>query len=562
MSFGSILPSLYSQLKQSALSLESIQRELGCDNNESSIQVLEDNLSIYLSKNFFPLASIATEVLAFAYFEMNDYEKWISYSLKCISPLYQRYLKNDKIENAFLEKLAKIDRELEININEDSGLPFTFKMGFLNPEYNPKRDVDIVLNITSELNSDCKIEDLEVEIDHSQMGKQKFNLLDFVEFNNNQKFIKSTIKVPINKPGKIAIKGVCFKFNNVKINLFKIYRTDFSKALILPYDSECNFQVISPKIGIVNIEYPIKIIMTGIPLNSESLKLSIFVNDNTKVIGSSVHEIKNPKNSDEYTFEVISSKSLENTLKVKWELCVDSVESKAEKIISIMFWEPFIVNYKLFNYDRYPISLKNRPILSRNHKYILVNTFEYNLPSKAVLTQLKQIPNEGIIFDPVDFDLPIDLLATEAFTNGIFIEITDNIESSGPLGNCQIVYNIEGYSNDIIFNAELPSIKIDIKYAEIKVEMQNTPKLNEELQLLLNIDCFNSIEAVLTVSESENYLFSGTNSFNVNIQKGSKLQLTLSIIPTKIGRIIIPLFLVDKNDVIIWDNNVQIDVVN
>ncbi|KAH0789617.1 hypothetical protein GPJ56_006469 [Histomonas meleagridis] len=559
--FGFILNKILTTYNEGGdkFSADFVKTELNVDSIESAIDTLEKYKESYALGNFHPLAAAISEILILLYKEIGNTEKCIKYTLKCISPLYRRYI-TSKIEENFIQQLSNLNCEIKLEITEDSGVPFDFKLGFESPTFPPSKDSSILLKVFSNLNCNCQIKDFTVLAEHSQCGIQRLSLGNEINFTNSETNFIAKIPITIRKPGKMTIKSISFIIGQITIELTKFYLIGFPESTILPYDSECDLHIVKPDFGVVNADYPIKLLISGIPKSASSLILSVEADRTVTFIEPPKIEIKEPDSSIEHIFRARSNKKQETSVRLNWSIEADSVTSEFNETINIIFWIPFFISFKLFGEDRYPISLKTQPTLSRNHKFILVITFEYNLPSSSTITDLKALPSEGVSLDPVDFDLPLNILSSEAFTTAIFIELTDTAVD-GPLGRYEITYEVEGYDEPLKYSFEMPQIKIETKFVNVSIVAPEEVEANKQSQITLKIECLNSIDADLILSESNGFSIVGEHNVELNLKEGETQNVNVTFCPNKIGTVQVPLFLVDKNKVMIWDANVNVRVI-
>ena len=83
---------------------------------------------------------------------------------------------------------------------------------------------------------------------------------------------------------------------------------------------------------------------------------------------------------------------------------------------------------------------------------------------------------------------------------------------------------------------------------------------NSENQLVLEIKGLDATDATFDVSTGEDYKVVGDFKKNINLQPNETESVTVVFTPLKSGKIELHPYLIDKNDIVLWETSIPIDV--
>ncbi|OHT04888.1 hypothetical protein TRFO_27495 [Tritrichomonas foetus] len=565
LQFGTSLSNILSALTNSNYSdIEPIKTELKAESIESALKLLETKLIFFSSCNFHPISASITKILAFAYHVRNENEKFILYGFKCISPLYQRFLSSE-LQSVFLKTLPSCPA-ITVDISQISSFPFDISAGFANMMSSPSDDVSFLLTVRSLLEYEVTFDSISVTVDHTKDKSSTHQILGQTTLERHQR-VKQYPTLPIHRPGVVTINSISFKLHEIVLNVKIFKEIGYHKTSIKPYDTECKFEIIQPDFGVTNVDFPLKIKCDNIPEGAESFIIEAIINSEPptctiKEINDLQFKetIENPPKLIEKTLLLNSPKKCNVNISIQWSLIYETVNTTHENTFSVHFSDSFATTFKLFGPDRTPINLKNSPVLCTDQQYILVTTFEYNLPVQSTITELHPIPAScDVKLDQVIFDVPLDVLTSEAFTSVCYLTFTDNAKS-GSLGKYTMKYKVND-SNDVLeYDVILPNINIKEKVVDIEILTPEEIIENVKSQLTLNIKGLLPTNAVLDISADDNYKIVGDFKKNISLQQNETDSIQISFIPTHTGKVTLHPFIVDNNEIVLWESAFSVDV--
>lgn len=569
--FGKSLSNVLAQLaKSNYTSIDMIPHELQTNSIDSALALLESRLKYFDSYNFHPISASITKILAFAYHLQNDNEKFVKYGFRCISPLYQRFLATT-IQEVFLNQLPYCS-QLTIQLTENSSFPFDVSSGFINQFSLPSDNVEHVLLIRSLLEYDISFDSISVTVNHTQINLSSHQISDKISLTKHQK-IKFNTQLPVHTPGLLTISYVTFQIHQISVNLKIFKHSGYQQTTIRPYDTECKFQIIHSDFAVTNVDYPLQIKCENIPKGAQSFRIEAKLQSNNSLVTFSnttdnqpttkvTETFDIPSNSIEKTFYIKSAEECNVNVNVRWSLLYETVDTSHDNNFDFMFKKSFFPSFKLFNTDRSPINLKSPPTLSTDQQYILVTTFEYNLPVSSTILKLEPTPldSSSIFLKQVPFDVPLEVLTSEAFASVCFLTFSETAQN-GSLGQYFLEYQVNNDDTVLTFKVDLPVIHIKEKFIDVKTSTSTVEEQDENVhQLVLDIKCLKTINATLDIPITDDFRIVGEYKRNIEMNPEQTESIAVRFVPTKSGKIQLHPVVVGQDGIILWESIVSSDV--
>ena len=526
---------------------------------DSAVKELQPFLDFFGPTNFHPILAHVTRILMILERERGDVKVFVEYAFRCISPVYSRFLPRETQE-WIVKAMAEVG-PVAIEISSAEQSPFDVSVGLLNMATSPSDDVSVVVAGRVLTQQSVVVDSVSVVVEHSQDGNLVFEVMKDVEFPCGKR-TKSVQTIPVHRPGTIRVTGLVLKVKNIECTLRAFRPLGYNTASILPYDTECNFTITKSDFGITKVPYTVKMTCDSIPNGADSLTFSLKFNSDPEVVklldcsdtNNYTETIEHPPKLVEREIRIQAQRNCDLKVEVVWSVLCETVNSSHTQHFNVKFSDPFTVDFKLFDPERAPVSLKQPPLVLHDEKYILVTTFEYNLPVASTVVGLESTASDGLELNRVQFDLPLDVTTSEAFTTACFLTALASAKS-GSLGRYELQYQVNGASDTLRYIAEMPSAIISSKKVNIDVVKPADAILNKESQLQINVQCVceEGIEGAFVIDSCENFVIKGEARRPVTLAKDEKIDVSIAFVPVKHGYQEFPrLSFVDASSMILW----------
>ena len=526
---------------------------------DSAIHELESYLAVFSAANFHPISAHITRILMFLQKEKGNNDMFVRHAFHCISPVYSRFLPQKSHE--LIVKAITEASPVSMEISNLSECPFDIVVGFLNSSTSPSDDVSLVFAARTLTKISLPVDSISVVIEHSQDGKLVFEILKDIELPSGRR-MKAIHPIPIHRPGVLRVTGVSLKVKNIECFLSVCQKIPYETASILPYDTECKFTIEKGDFGIVKVPYTVKLSCDSIPDGADSLTFSLKFDSNMSVVklidtsdpNSYTETIERPSKLVEREVRILAESNCELKVDVAWSILFETVNSSHTENFRVKFSDPFTVDFKLFDPERAPVNVKKPAPILHDQKYILVTTFEYNLPIVSTIVALEPVSTEGFALDHVQFDLPLDVTTSEAFTTACFLTASENAKSDS-FGRYQLRYKVNGASDELTYLVDMPTAVVSPKKVEVMVTKPDEATINQQSELQINVRSVSpeGVECVLAIENCENFVIKGAPRRPVHLTGTESIDIPIAFVPVKPGHQEFPrISLLDADSVTLW----------
>ena len=200
--------------------------------------------------------------------------------------------------------------------------------------------------------------------------------------------------------------------------------------------------------------------------------------------------------------------------------------------------------YKNIFFDYYKInSINGKPIINSNHSDVIIDSISNQINSKSNIINSFNISNE-------DYNKPFLILNTAYFSDGVYIEIPENIKVEKPLYILSVCNDVHD------FNASYPRLYIDAKQNSTIKIIHHHIGINEQKYYRNNVTFINSrhnSNVVFTNIYEESKNSFSMNNLIVNQDADSSINMSNFIIKSGFFRSSIKSNLNGKNSSISID---------